>query len=89
MMKRTFFFLPVLAILAVLLVPSFALAANYFISSEADMINFANSVNGGNSHYGDTFELTANISLGDWNPIGSNGINRTFNGTFDGKGYQI
>ncbi len=70
--------------LAVLLVPSFALAANYFISSEADMIEFANSVNGGDHHYGDTYELTANITLsGNWTPIS------WFYGTFDGKGYQI
>ncbi len=84
MLKRTFFFLPVLAMLAVLLVPSFALAANYFISSEADMIEFANSVNSGNYHYGDTYELTANITLsGNWLPLS------WFDGTFDGKGYQI
>lgn len=59
----------------------------YQIAGAADLMAFAEMVNGGNS--GICAELTANIDLTgeDWVPIGVKGV--SYSGTFDGKYFTV
>ena len=58
------------------------------IDSEAELRQFAEMVNSGNSFEGETVTLSANITLnGEWTPIGSE--ENPFMGTFDGQDKTI
>ena len=59
------------------------------ITSETDLANFADSVNGGTSYSGKIVYLTKDIDLSGraWTPIGSS--TNPFDGTFDGRGFTI
>ena len=59
----------------------------YLITSATDLQTLADYVNEGNDTSGLTFKLTADITVGNFNPIGS--IEHTFKGTFDGNGHVI
>lgn len=60
------------------------------ISSSSDLVEFAEDVNSGSTYSGYTVYLTRNIELSGkiWTPIGSSS-SRSFQGTFDGRGYKI
>ena len=72
----------------------------YVISTIAELYGFAKEVNGGNNFAGKYLELGASIDVNKgwtasatipdyvWNPIG-NTLANAFQGTFDGKGYEI
>lgn len=66
----------------------------YEIGTAAELLGFANMVNGGESFSGKTVVLTADIDLAnqEWTPIGqTNGYyaETYFQGTFDGQGHTI
>ena len=64
-----------------------------YISSEEELVEFANKVNQGvNNYSGKTVVLTKSLNLDgiNWTPIGPNADNsKKFYGTFDGNGYTI
>lgn len=69
-------------------------ATEFTISTAADLLGFANVVNGsdGKTAYdfaGRSVGLSSNINLAgvDWSPIGTQ--NGSFSGTFDGRGFAI
>ena len=85
--------LVLLAICLVFTAPVAAWGENYdtetsfTISSEADLLAFAQMVNSGNDFYEKTVTLTQDISLsGEWTPIGNS---KSFSGVFDGGGHTI
>ena len=67
--------------------------ADLQINSKADLENFRNDVNNGNTYSGQTVYLNADIDLGgaSWTPIGNttNKEDAGFQGTFEGKGHAI
>jgi len=66
----------------------------WLINNLDELYFFAQDVNSGNSYYGETVKLTADIDLSGyaWTPIGSGDVNGTwigFNGEFDGQGHTV
>lgn len=61
------------------------------ITTGAELAALAESVNNGNTYRNKTVKLGADIDLGgkNWTPIGQNGDNAGFQGTFDGQGRTI
>lgn len=81
------FLLTVCVLLCAMAVP--AMAAEYTISTAAELFTLATEVNGGNSYTGDVVKLNADIDLfgAEWTPIG---LGTTyFKGEFDGQGHTI
>lgn len=65
--------------------------SEFTLVSGAELAGLAQLVNGGNTFAGKTVKLGANINLSNtaWTPIGLNGDQIGFAGTFDGQGYII
>ena len=63
----------------------------FSIADAGDLAQFAARVNGGKDFSGKTVKLTADIDLEnqEWTPIGDDGYNNLFSGTFDGNGKTI
>lgn len=64
---------------------------SYSISSDAELISFAEYVNSGRATEGATFYLTTDVKLDkkeNWTPIGSS-ESRAFAGIFDGCGFAV
>lgn len=63
----------------------------YHIKSAAELNWFAKQVNSGNSFKGATISLECSIDLNQklWQPIGGNGTNNYFAGTFSGNGHAV
>lgn len=64
----------------------------FTISNAQQLVNFAKLVNGGASFKGLNVKLTANIDLSncnDFEPIGDETKDASFDGTFNGNGYAI
>ena len=61
------------------------------ISNAAEFAAFRTAVNSGNSFFGKTVVLSADINLGNqnWTPIGACDSAAYFQGTFDGQGHTI
>ena len=61
------------------------------LSTAQDLIDFSESVDGGNTYFGKTVVLANDIDLGgeEFTPIGTFGSASYFKGTFDGRGYAI
>ena len=61
------------------------------IADAGDLAQFSKMVNEGNTFQGKTVKLTADIDLEnqEWTPIGDDGYNNLFSGTFDGNGKTI
>ena len=66
-------------------------ATEFTIADAGDLAQFAVMVNGGKDFSGKTVKLTDDIDLGsqEWTPIGDDGYNNLFSGTFDGNGKTI
>ncbi len=62
---------------------------SYEISNTSTLIDFVKKVNNGNTYYGYTVYLTADINLSGkiWTPIGDS--SHSFRGLFDGRGHKI
>ena len=65
--------------------------SEFTLVSGAELAGLAQLVNEGNTFAGKTVKLGANINLSNtaWTPIGLNGDQIVFAGTFDGQGYII
>ena len=66
-------------------------ATEFTIADAGDLAQFSKMVNEGNTFQGKTVKLTADIDLEnqEWTPIGDDGYNNLFSGTFDGNGKTI
>ena len=61
----------------------------YIISSPEDLTRLATDVNGGESYSGVYFELTADITVTNWTPIGNYATSMIFSGIFNGGNHVI
>lgn len=61
----------------------------YIISSPEDLTRLAADVNGGESYSGVYFELTADITVTNWTPIGDYVASMKFSGIFNGGNHVI
>ena len=86
-MKQNFYSLLLTALLGMTGLNAWAQSATYEIGSAADLVAFAQAVNGGQT--GANAVLTDNIDLDGttWTPIGN--ADKKYTGTFDGQGYAI
>ena len=83
--------LTAIMILSMIPVSSFAAEADLTIGNYAELLAFAESVNGGETYEGKTVRLDVNVELGGetnlWVPIGTSGA--PFSGTFDGNYHVV
>ena len=77
------------AVMSISFLPSISFAAGDTISSAAELQNFRDSVNNGNTYEGQTVTLAAQVDLSaiSWNSIGTE--EHPFKGTFDGGGKTV
>ena len=77
------------AVMLISLLPTISFAAGNTISTAAELQNFRDSVNNGNTYEGQTVTLEAQVDLSSisWNSIGTE--EHPFKGTFDGGGKTV